>query len=116
LRLGSRPSLFVAYTSKGSNGIYSLYSAEGQLVVDNLDKDPNQNYSCPLKKYYKKIEKLGWEARHRYLIVQRSGDYGVVADGRLLHEPTLTWRELWQVIKKDWEVNKPKEDDSIWPE
>ena len=116
-------SAFITYTGPlhEESSVYSLYSTQGELIVGNLEAHPEgrcsflfgKNYLLKERseKHYEKIEALGdWVARERYLLIWRGGKLGVVADGRLLQEPTLTWRQLWPIIKKDWEANKPDEE------
>jgi len=104
--------------------LYSLFSKDGRFIVGDLDCHPlntewtfesYMHHDHPRKEKaeggahfhkIKAIESLGNGATDRYLIVRRNEKFGVIAEEKLLQEPTLEWMELWSVIEKDWESRK----------
>jgi len=107
---------YVAYTERDSIREYSLFNKQGELILDNLDKDPTDEDCKQLVKFRKKLKKLkfgGWYADEIYLIIQYNKKYGAVAFGRLICRPYMSLSELWSIIKDDWKLHVHKKNKDV---
>jgi hypothetical protein len=84
----------------------TLYSLGDFCKIRRLDVMP-QRSNKEEQKVCDQVRKLGFTAPDRYFIINHNGKYGVIAEGRLLQEPTLPFQDLWEIIKTDWENNPP---------
>jgi hypothetical protein len=82
---------------------YGFYFPHYTFSVDNPLREREKDA------YYKQIEEaVGSDDWERYLILKHNGKFGVVSKGTLLQEPTLTWEEIFEIIKSDWEKERMK--------